>query len=83
MEGGLVFSFMDYRELEILLCVGGKLGFTLLNILVWDKGRGGMGGLYRNACEFIRLFKSGKGRRVPCWIKRSLLGHAAKKGTKL
>ncbi|MDE2184834.1 MAG: ParB N-terminal domain-containing protein [Alphaproteobacteria bacterium] len=59
-EGGLVFSFMDYREIETLLRVDRKLGFTLLNILVWDKGRGGMGGLYRNACEFICLFKSGK-----------------------
>ena len=60
VDGGLIFSFMDYRELETLLRVGGKLGFALLNILVWDKGRGGMGGLYRNACEFISVFKSGK-----------------------
>jgi DNA modification methylase len=59
VDGGLVYSFMDYRELETLLRVGRKLGFALLNILVWDKGRGGMGGLYRSACEFICLFKSG------------------------
>lgn len=59
VDGGLLFVFMDYRELETLLRVGRLLGLKLVNILVWDKGRGGMGGLFRNACEFVGLFKFG------------------------
>jgi DNA modification methylase len=64
IAGGLMYLFMDYRELETLLRVARELGLALVNILVWDKGRGGMGGTYRNACEFIALFKSGKGAHL-------------------
>jgi DNA modification methylase len=55
----LIYSFMDWRSLLVLLAVGKKLGLPLLNICVWAKANGGMGGLYRSAHELCAVFKAG------------------------
>lgn len=59
VEGGLGFYPMDWRGLFTFLRVAREAGTTLLNLLVWNKGRGGMGGLYRNAHELIAVLKHG------------------------
>lgn len=59
IPGGLGFFFIDWRGVDIVVQIGRDCGGELINILVWNKGRGGMGGLYRNAHEFIPVLKFG------------------------
>jgi hypothetical protein len=59
VDGGIGLSFIDWRQVEVLLRAGRATGLTLQNVIVWDKGRGGMGGTYRNAHELIAMFKRG------------------------
>jgi DNA modification methylase len=59
VDGGIGLSFIDWRQIEILLHAGRRSGLSLQNIIVWDKGRGGMGGTYRNAHELVAMFKRG------------------------
>lgn len=58
-DGGLGFCFMDWRGLQTLLNAVEKVGFTLLNIIVWAKPNAGMGSLYRSRHEFLVLLKKG------------------------
>jgi DNA modification methylase len=55
--GGLVYVFMDWRGLEVLLRVGGRVFGELKNVVTWVKTNPGMGSLYRSQSEFIALFK--------------------------
>lgn len=55
---------MDWRQIDLLICEGRSVYDELKTICVWNKGSGAMGGLYRNAHEFIAVFKSGKARHV-------------------
>src|SRR5258707_515884 len=41
----LVYAFMDWRHILELTAAGKQLGLPLLNICVWAKGNGGLGGL--------------------------------------
>jgi DNA modification methylase len=59
VDGGIGLSFIDWRQIELLLHAGRRSGLSLQNIIVWDKGRGGMGGTYRNAHELVAMFKRG------------------------
>jgi DNA modification methylase len=60
-SGALIYGFMDWKHIADLLAAGDRLAFELKNIVVWDKGKGGMGALYRSAHELIAVFKHGKG----------------------
>lgn len=57
--GAIIFACMDFRQIDILLLAAMDVGLTRNNIAVWDKGSGGMGGLYRNAHEFVAVFCNG------------------------
>jgi hypothetical protein len=48
------------KHLLEMLTAGETAFEGLLNALVWDKGSGGQGGIYRNQIEHILLFKIGK-----------------------
>jgi DNA modification methylase len=63
-SGALLYAFMDWRHIADLLAAGDKLGFDLKNLVVWDKGKGGMGALYRSAHELIAVFKHGTGKHI-------------------
>jgi DNA modification methylase len=58
-QGGLVYSFMDWRSIELLLRCGREADLDLLNIAVWNKTNGGMGSLYRSKHELCAVFKKG------------------------
>jgi len=58
--GGVLFACMDWRQIDILLDAGRDAGLDRINVAVWNKGSGGMGGLYRSAHEFIAVFCNGK-----------------------
>ena len=58
-EGAVAFVCMDHAHLGELLIAGDETFDARLNICVWDKGRGGMGSLWRSQCEHIAVFKKG------------------------
>ncbi len=59
-DGGVVYSCIDWRSHDRIVAGGKRAGLTHINTLVWNKGSGGMGGLYRSAHELIPLLCKGK-----------------------
>jgi DNA modification methylase len=59
-DGALHYVCMDWRHLFALLTAGRTAYDSLLNICVWAKPNGGMGGLYRSAHELVLVFKHGR-----------------------
>ena len=55
--GGIAFICMDWRSAADLIIQGEAAGFELLNLCVWTKTNGGMGGLYRSQHELVPVFK--------------------------
>lgn len=55
----VAMMFMDWRHMSDLIGAGLSAGFNLINMVVWDKQRGGMGGLYRSAHELVAVFCNG------------------------
>lgn len=60
-DGAVIFTFMDWRHIDILVGAGKSLDLDLLNICVWSKPNAGMGSMYRSQHEFVAVFKVGKG----------------------
>ena len=58
-DGALAYLFMDRRHL-LELQAAEQAGLTLLDLCIWNKLSGGMGGLYRSQHEPIYVFKHGK-----------------------
>ncbi|MBI1308635.1 MAG: DNA methylase N-4 [Proteobacteria bacterium] len=63
-DGSLHFVCMDWRHMRELLAAGHAVYRELKNICVWNKDRGGMGGLYRSKHELVMLFKQGTAPHV-------------------
>ncbi len=61
-EGSLHLVCMDWRHILELLTAGKVAYDELLNICVWVKPNGGMGGLYRSAHEMVAVFKHGQAK---------------------
>lgn len=59
-EGGVLFSCIDWRSHDKIVLEGERAGLKHMTTVVWDKGSGGMGGLYRSAHELIPVFCRGK-----------------------
>ncbi|ATE64196.1 DNA modification methylase [Rhizorhabdus dicambivorans] len=59
-EGAVMFACMDWRQIDLLLLAGRNAGLERINKVVWFKGSGGMGGLYRSAYEEIAVFCTAK-----------------------
>lgn len=64
VEGGVAFVFMDWRSIHRLYAAGFAAGLNLINLIVWHKQAGGMGGCYRSAHELIAVFCKGKTPRI-------------------
>ncbi|MFL6728184.1 MAG: site-specific DNA-methyltransferase [Sphingomicrobium sp.] len=58
-DGAIAYVCMDWRHVGELLDAGKAIFSEHLNICVWDKLRGGMGGLYRSRHELVAVFKVG------------------------
>ncbi len=50
VDGGTLFICMDWRHAEHVQRAARRAGLTQINTVVWSKGNGGLGGLYR--CPF-------------------------------
>lgn len=59
VPGGLMYIFMDRRHLEELFAAARKAKLKLFDLAIWDKGSGGMGGMYRSQIETCGVFKFG------------------------
>ena len=59
-EGGVLYSCIDWRSHDKVVTAGKRAGLRHINTIVWSKGSGGMGGLYRSAHELIPTFVKGK-----------------------
>ena len=59
VPGGVTFACMDWRNIHLLMLAGADVGLTHINTAIWNKGSGGMGGLYRSAHELIAVFAKG------------------------
>lgn len=57
--GAVCFCFMDWRSIDRLYQAGFAAGLNLINLVVWNKEAGGMGGLYRSQHELIAVFCKG------------------------
>ncbi|MFN3628263.1 MAG: site-specific DNA-methyltransferase [Parvibaculum sp.] len=58
-NGGLVYSCVDWRSIDLFIEVGREVFGTLLNVVVWNKTNAGQGSLYRSQHELIPVFKVG------------------------
>ena len=66
-DGSIHFVCMDWRHLCELRAAGDAVYAVyaeLKNLIVWDKGSGGMGSFYRSQHELIFAFKKGAGAHV-------------------
>lgn len=62
--GAVAFTAMDWRSLHLSHEAAAAAGFELLNLCVWDKGRGGMGSLYRSQHELFHVWKKPGGKHT-------------------
>lgn len=60
--GALIYAFMDWKHVRELLGAADENALELLNICIWDKGKGGMGAFYRSAHEMVFVFRHGDAR---------------------
>lgn len=63
-DGSMHFIAMDWAHIYELLTAGKGVYSELKNICIWNKDRGGMGGLYRSKHEMVALFKNGTGKHI-------------------
>ncbi len=65
-EGSQAFVFTDWRIYSTVVTAWESVGWTLKNVIVWDKAKGGaMGSFWRNNHEWIPVFVKGKNRPLP------------------
>lgn len=62
VSGALIYAFMDWKHVRELLGAADANALDLLNICIWDKGKGGMGAFYRSAHEMVFVFRHGDAR---------------------
>lgn len=60
-QGSIHYIFMDWKHLFELQIATKNVYEKLLNICVWDKGKGGMGSFYRSQHEFCVVHQNGTG----------------------
>jgi DNA modification methylase len=58
-DGSIHFICMDWRHMPEIQAAGNQVYAELKNLIVWDKGTGGMGSFYRSRHELIFAFKKG------------------------
>ncbi len=56
IKGAVIYAFMDWRNYPRLVTSAQAASLKYINGVVWDKGSGGMGSLYRSAHEWIGVF---------------------------
>jgi DNA modification methylase len=60
VDGAIHFVFMDWRHTREISEASEGVYSELKNLVVWNKGSGGLGSFYRSQHELIFAYKSGK-----------------------
>lgn len=63
-DGGLVFSFMDWRHMREIQTAAEPVFGALRQLCIWAKDNGGMGTFYRSQHELVFIFKKGSGKHI-------------------
>lgn len=64
--GSQAHVFTDWRQYTTVVTAWESVGWTLRNVLVWDKAKGGaLGSFWRNNHEWVAIFSKGKNRPLP------------------
>jgi site-specific DNA-methyltransferase (adenine-specific) len=67
-NGGIAYVFIDWRQYVTKVTAWESAGWTLKNVVVWDKAKaGGLGAYWRNNHEWICVFAKGRAN----WVKGS------------
>jgi len=64
VPGALLYAFMDWRHVIEMTAAADAHGLEQKNLVVWDKGVGGMGSLYRSQHELVFVFKAGDAKHT-------------------
>ncbi|WP_394728935.1 site-specific DNA-methyltransferase [Altererythrobacter sp. GH1-8] len=64
VDGAIHFQCMDWKHQREMLDAGEAVYSELKNLIVWNKGSGGMGTFYRSQHELIYAWKVGKARHI-------------------
>jgi DNA modification methylase len=59
-DGSVLFVCMDHRHAEHVQRAARAAGLSVVTLVVWHKGVGGMGRLYRSAHELVFVLKKGE-----------------------
>lgn len=59
-DGALFYVFMDWRHDRELQAAAALWNLLQINLVVWNKGTGGMGSMYRSQHELIYVYRQGK-----------------------
>lgn len=59
IDGGLVYTFMDWRQQLPLLTAARDSGLKQINLCIWNKLTGGMGSFYRSQHELCAIHRHG------------------------
>ena len=73
----LIYCCIDWRSITALNVAARLCGLALYTIAVWTKTNGGMGGIYRNAHEFVCVVMNRRGNRVADTLPGKLGGKFA------
>jgi site-specific DNA-methyltransferase (adenine-specific) len=64
--GAHLYLFTDWRQYSNVVAACESKGWTLRNVVVWDKARGGaMGSFWRNNHEWVPVFSKGPPTPLP------------------
>jgi DNA modification methylase len=63
-DGGILYACMDWRHGEHVYRAARAAALSVMNVVVWSKGNGGLGGLYRSAHELVFVLKKGNGPHI-------------------
>lgn len=64
IDGAIHFQCIDWRHLAEMQEAGEQAYAELKNVIVWNKGSGGMGSFYRSQHELIFVWKKGTAKHI-------------------
>jgi site-specific DNA-methyltransferase (adenine-specific) len=82
-DGSHFYCMSNDKNLKELIVEGEKVGFKVLNILVWDKGMHTPLGYYMKNIEFVVLFRKGKAKKINNMGSKALISIKGIRGNKV
>lgn len=64
VDGSIHYQAMDWRHLREILDAADGVYDRLMQLVVWDKGVGGLGTFYRSRHELVLVFKAGTAKHI-------------------